>query len=542
VLLFFSPSLDLGVQFFWNRRGRRRTMRHVPFLALLLSAGCGPSCHENERHASAALKTLTVANVDFRSNDRDNNGVNDFWTGDVASLYDLKPRGSQEPVKLILQEVAAADPSRPGGRPYHGYWFVAMEKDENGEPYRQASGGKDSGEKKYNTSKFGFCAYPAEPGVTGKAVFIVNEGNTIFKRTRKLVPILEYPMSDERDELPPSPPLPLLQVADADGDLKQSLIAPVLQTPHAEGANLVWCVTLQLAWDEMADDLQDPAPTLIGGPAYVAQLNAGRGARGLVKEDWYVALAGSLKDGIVEKIHARMAKRFPGVSVPLGEIDPRADSIAFAYLRRILPFRTPFERYSEEFKFKGRSVSAFGVRPHGPRQAAADQVTVHGYSTPQDFTIELATTSEDDRMLIARLPRKGDLFQTVQAALARVASGRPESMHSQDELRIPCFNLDIRKRFKELEEKKFKRSGGLGDTLFTALQVNQFRLDEAGVKLVSYSKLEYSKINGDYEPPPPPAPKKLICDGPFLFMLLKKGAPLPYFAMWVENPELLCPR
>src|SRR5688572_6757800 len=44
---------------------------------------------DNERNASTTLKTLSSAEADFRANDRDWNHVNDFWTGDVKSLYTL---------------------------------------------------------------------------------------------------------------------------------------------------------------------------------------------------------------------------------------------------------------------------------------------------------------------------------------------------------------------------------------------------------------------------------------------------------------------
>src|SRR5262245_44319035 len=82
---------------------------------------------ENERLAVHALKTLTVAEVDFRSNDRDGNRINDFWTGDVAGLYYLKdPTGST--LRLIESRLADADPAsvtRPSPAiPLHGYWFV----------------------------------------------------------------------------------------------------------------------------------------------------------------------------------------------------------------------------------------------------------------------------------------------------------------------------------------------------------------------------------------------------------------------------------
>ncbi len=514
-------------------------MRRLVLAGLVGLAACGPSWRDNERMAAAALKAITAAEADFRSNDRDGNGIHDFWTADVAGLHDLTPPGSPTPLRLIDPAIAAADPGRPGAKPYHGYWFVAIETDENGAPYRQDTAER-GGAPRHNHSKFGFCAYPAEPGATGRAVFVVNEGNTIQRRTRKLGPVLRFPSGEEEEDAPPSPPLPLLKVADADAELRRTSVVPVLETPHADGRNLVWCVTFQLAWDEMAEDLKAPAPTLLGGPPFVAHLNAGRGAKRLLKDEWHVACAGSLAGGIAREVRERMAARFPGVEVPvvIPETGSSLDCVAFAYLRRILDFAIPFERYPEKFTFGGRAVIAFGARPGGLRRAASSQVRIHSYASPLDFTVEVATTSEDDRMILARLPRKGTLRETVAAALGRVDAGAPKAMEATDEFRVPCLNFDIHKRFSELESKRFGPGSGSGETLRSAIQVNQFRLDETGVKLVSSAKIEYAKLNGD----PPPPPKRLVFDGPFLFLLQKKGAPLPYFALWIEDPEILCPR
>ena len=71
----------------------------------------------NERNASTSLKTLTSAEADFRANDRDWNGVNDFWTGDVKGLHTMTPakvRGAggdsaDPPIRLIELSLAAAD-------------------------------------------------------------------------------------------------------------------------------------------------------------------------------------------------------------------------------------------------------------------------------------------------------------------------------------------------------------------------------------------------------------------------------------------------
>jgi hypothetical protein len=155
---------------------------------------------ENERMAPAALKTLSAANADFRSNDRDGNGINDFWTGDVAGLYSLGAPvgpGRSESIRLIPPEIARADAAHPGAVPHHGYFFVAMQTDENGIPYRQVTGPRPGIKPERNLSKFAFCAYPAEYGRTGRFTFIIDEGNRRFKIDTAGKPVLKWPTDDE---------------------------------------------------------------------------------------------------------------------------------------------------------------------------------------------------------------------------------------------------------------------------------------------------------------------------------------------------------
>jgi type II secretory pathway pseudopilin PulG len=143
-------------------------------LAALLVPGLLSSQRaSNERSASAILKVLGSAEADFRGNDRDGNGAADFWTGDVAGLYHLQsPDGV--PIRLIPRELAEADPTHPNAKPLVGYWFVAMDVDETGQPYRQGPG------QNRHPTKFAFCAYPASRA-SGRTMFFINEGNTIFR-------------------------------------------------------------------------------------------------------------------------------------------------------------------------------------------------------------------------------------------------------------------------------------------------------------------------------------------------------------------------
>lgn len=164
----------------------------------------------NERNASGTLKTFATAQADFRSNDRDNNRVNDFWTGDIAGLYAIEAGGAT--IKLIEVSAALADeePLEAGkvkcypkaiatyGVPSAkaGYKFRTLREDLScGVKYAQDT--DDSGEKVRNTSRFGACAFPEEYGVGGTKTFIINEGNTLFWKDTGGEPVLDWPTDED---------------------------------------------------------------------------------------------------------------------------------------------------------------------------------------------------------------------------------------------------------------------------------------------------------------------------------------------------------
>jgi hypothetical protein len=158
----------------------------------------------NERSASTALKALASAEADFRANDRDWNGVNDFWTADVKGLYTMTaaniPGSADASIKLIELEAAAADADAnfyPAGgenvplsrfaisASAAGYWYHALLMDltlKGGKEatYRTVTTGKPAMGAVHHESKFGFVAFP-DRSSAGKYVFRVNENNTIFR-------------------------------------------------------------------------------------------------------------------------------------------------------------------------------------------------------------------------------------------------------------------------------------------------------------------------------------------------------------------------
>ena len=60
-------------------------------------------------------------------------------------------------------------------------------------------------------------------------------------------------------------------------------------------------------------------------------------------------------------------------------------------------------------------------------------------------------------------------------------------------------------------------------------------MDEQGVKLKSESHIAFSCAAECR----PPDKHIMVFDQPFLIMLRRTDAKSPYFALWVDNPELL---
>jgi type II secretory pathway pseudopilin PulG len=169
-------------------------------LLILLAAFALPGVYSsqrasNERSASASLKTIASAEADFRGNDRDMNGVQDFWTGDVAGLEAF----SQMAPNVAEADASPIQPLVPKPRPKAGYFYEAMDLDKSAPPeergYRKDTDG--SGRKVHNHSRFGFTAYPSQPGKSGDYTFLINEGNTIFRMRNGGQPRRAWPEDSE---------------------------------------------------------------------------------------------------------------------------------------------------------------------------------------------------------------------------------------------------------------------------------------------------------------------------------------------------------
>jgi prepilin-type N-terminal cleavage/methylation domain-containing protein len=166
----------------------------------------------NERNASASLKTIATAEADFRSNDRDGNRVNDFWTLTCSGLGTIVPVGATtvttNAIKLIEPSIIAAENSNVGATRTHavgggggfvfnemgpsnfgrlgakaGYWYMALIVNNGITPaavFNQQTDGA-GGASVHNVISYGMMCYPDNFN-GGRQMFVVNESNTVYKR------------------------------------------------------------------------------------------------------------------------------------------------------------------------------------------------------------------------------------------------------------------------------------------------------------------------------------------------------------------------
>lgn len=166
----------------------------VPRLMMARSAA-------QEVSALSELRVLTTAEFIWRANDSDGNGMNDFWTGDVAGLYAFKDSQGQ-PVGLIEEALALADASPQqehdlaGGSPVpkNGYYFSVLTLDDQGNLYQADTDG--DGRAVENTERFAFCAWPAQYPATGRLTYMVDESGIVYAKDNGGAAVTQWPGLD----------------------------------------------------------------------------------------------------------------------------------------------------------------------------------------------------------------------------------------------------------------------------------------------------------------------------------------------------------
>ena len=148
-----------------------------------------------------------------------------------------------------------------------------------------------------------------------------------------------------------------------------------------------------------------------------------------------------------------------------------------------------------------------------------------------EIIIKLKSTSPNDEIILAMVEPEDTLLQTIQKAeelIEKHEMGEYEELDATDELMIPEINFDLNHEYSDLLDKFMKNPGFETYWCKRAIQKIRFALDKKGAVLRSEAEMFWASV-----------PRRLVFDRPFLLYLKEKDAEYAYFAMWVDNPELM---
>jgi hypothetical protein len=319
-------------------------------------------------------------------------------------------------------------------------------------------------------------------------------------------------------------------------------VTPHLGQPIEGGKNILWCGTFQLAWNE-ACQLFGGDIKLADANPLVTALNRHEFTRESLDEGSYVARVGFVRSNIYEMVERELAKFGGTLKPPL--LPPKRmtpgpdDFIAYAALYKRLQFETPFERLDSPLVFGGAKVSAFGITGARASSNLYSQILIHDYIDTTNFVIELQTKSSADRLLLAIVPSGQMLVQTVADVRRRVRDDKVERATEGDVLQVPRLAVDVTRTYREIERQIVvsPRPFSTEMYLLSAVQRTRFEMNEKGVELESEAHTSF----GCAKNAEPERRHVMIFDRPFLIILERNGAKMPYFALWVANAELLMP-
>ncbi|MBN2704087.1 MAG: hypothetical protein JXR23_07740 [Pontiellaceae bacterium] len=255
-------------------------------------------------------------------------------------------------------------------------------------------------------------------------------------------------------------------------------------------------------------------------------------------DESYLSFAGDYTAAFVEELNRSVNKQFGRGAFPEAEIpsDGEAGLAAFSYLSINLPFEYAFQRSEDPLNFNGSFVESFTI-PFGPNSSrraerAERQVSVMYPPEEESFIVELATRRRDHHLILARVAPEKTLAETVEKVCGYTDSLERSALEVNQRLEVPLFNFNIERDYSELTGQllNLQRSDYDGWQIEKARQKIRFQLDERGAMLRSEASMVFLKC----------APRSdCIFDQPFLLMLRYEESPQPYFAMWVDNAEIL---
>jgi hypothetical protein len=340
-------------------------------------------------------------------------------------------------------------------------------------------------------------------------------------------------------------------------DLTQTAFVATLDSNLPANKNVIWCATFQMAWDKLKNDIIKEPVKLIDAQDLANQMNRSEFPPENLDADSYYAAAGFVEDGIIEKVKADMAKRFPDEPAPVfnaGYYTLVNPILTYAYLNANIQFKNLFYTYKKPFTFESSNrektnVTAFSCANERDVNyyKVRDQIIVLYFERGKDinsnyFAVDLCAYTQPYQVILALMPQKNTFQEMISDVENKIASYKNyfrfgPLFNQTDNLIVPDVIANITHDYKEFIKKNIGNEPWKSKRyfIFDAQQTIDFSLGKSGAVIKSQAKGGGGGMMGGAS-----EPRYMYFNRPFLIYSKKRQPDAkPFFVMWIDNAELL---
>lgn len=305
-----------------------------------------------------------------------------------------------------------------------------------------------------------------------------------------------------------------------------------------------WCSTFQLVWNDMKNEIVKQDVVFNPQIKMVENLNKADFTEDMLDDQYYFKIYGLKNKELKEKIEKGIKEKFNQTSDILDDFDWSEEALDdptnpdlrryffYTMLYREFEYKNKFD-VLEKSKFgKYDNIKYFGVN-NNTTDAAREQIEVLFYNSKEEFALKLKTKSGDE-VIFYKNP-EGKTFREIYDNMMKKAEsyeGTVDFLNS-DYFMAPMISFNVKKEYKELEEKVFNTADGNKAMIEKAIQSIKFSLDEKGGKVKSEAGVDSWKSTSvaDNEN----KSRYFNVNDTFALFLKEETKDVPYLALRVDD-------
>ena len=301
-------------------------------------------------------------------------------------------------------------------------------------------------------------------------------------------------------------------------------------------SNKVWVGTFNLVWNDFMNDVVKGKVEVEDGPSELAdELNKQSFKADQLSENSYFKIQGhAIGEDLKNKIKNGIKEKFNEDSKLVDRIDWNDSNgyVLYAMLKKEFNFLEPFSTAMGSMKFNNSEsrVKCFGVDSSN-NPIASKNVEVLFYNSEDDFAIKLKTKEGEEVILYKTTGENKSFEENYEEVKKKQSSYSGKTTFEEDDmLRIPFIKVNAEINYDELCGREIKNSKYY---IKQALQTIDFELNNVGGSVKSEAVIDSTQKVWTEKP------RKMIFDSDFILYLKEENKEQPYFALKVDNTDVL---